>query len=704
MEKITKKKKKSRRLRRRIGLIAIGGMSLVLTVCLSVGATLAWFAGSTWAGNDLYMGGPVYVEMAGRGAASGTAGDGSSTAKWVGGDGKLDIIASARNTGTAKGTGTSGNNMNNYYNGGSGTSINDYDTSNVLLPGQKLLIYSQARVYSTAYADNLDAGNYTNQSSGANTTNISNGTTTYTSSKGVKKTTTTSVLRAKFSINVEFDPTVGFNNFNDDSYANGYPVQSADYKGDAVGASGATYYSALGASGISGSYQNYTGRRDAVENTVVNSSYTASCTVSTVTGSISKWSDANKDTTDNDVRLWAIKEGKSTSIYKWKYVSEKVYNAALSYKKGTSTTPYTVTEDGVTYQYVPMAAPFNGDYNTLGGKSANVTGGTGNGYFGVWVMDSTGTNHIESDSFYKARCTAYIQSYKAHYEDEYDRNLILSIGAQITQLEDALNTAFVNLVNQSSDNILDGMVKGYTANDAGEIHYVSGGSKTAATWLYVDSTIGQDTNASDSSTNVGGWWYLVESDSTNKVATGKNEVKTVIDNVSGVTTTSETTGITSYDWDGNVNGAVNNPTENSYTIVRAKGAAGSGYTSTAKEIADTDTRILNAKLFEITPDASNGVLEAVGSNTGTYKVVSVSFPFVNGNFELPGKELTNIFANAKISFQITFQALQAFFPFTPSIDGCASGSALAGTGKALNITNAIPIFNEAFDYLSFLSN
>ncbi|MDY5677001.1 MAG: hypothetical protein SPK63_04350, partial [Eubacteriales bacterium] len=65
MEKITKKKKAKKGLKKRIGLIAIGGLSLVLTICLSVGATLAWFAGSTWSSNQLYMGGPVYVEMAG---------------------------------------------------------------------------------------------------------------------------------------------------------------------------------------------------------------------------------------------------------------------------------------------------------------------------------------------------------------------------------------------------------------------------------------------------------------------------------------------------------------------------------------------------------------------------------------------------------------------------------------------------------------
>ena len=66
MEKTTKKSKaKKKGLKKRIGLIAMGGLSLVLTVCLSVGATLAWFAGSTWSSQTLYMGGPVYVEMSG---------------------------------------------------------------------------------------------------------------------------------------------------------------------------------------------------------------------------------------------------------------------------------------------------------------------------------------------------------------------------------------------------------------------------------------------------------------------------------------------------------------------------------------------------------------------------------------------------------------------------------------------------------------
>ena len=233
MEKTTKKKRKSKRLKRRIGLIAVGGLSLVLTVCLSVGATLAWFAGSTWASKDLYMGGPVYVEMAGRGNAGGTNADGSTAnaASWKGGDGHLDILASGRTTGTADIPAAEEGQLNAAAN-------------SILLPGQKLLIYSQARVFSTAYYDNLDDGDYPNQSSGANTTNSNY---TYTDQKGKVRTTTTSVLRAKFSINVEFDPYMGFNNFTATTYASHYPERTVDYTGD-VG-NGTTYATAASALG-----------------------------------------------------------------------------------------------------------------------------------------------------------------------------------------------------------------------------------------------------------------------------------------------------------------------------------------------------------------------------------------------------------------------------------------------------------------------
>ena len=114
---------------------------------------------------------------------------------------------------------------------------------------------------------------------------------------------------------------------------------------------------------------------------------------------------------------------------------------------------------------------------------------------------------------------------------------------------------------------------------------------------------------------------------------------------------------------------------------------------------------LYAKLFEIDPtitlDPTKYTSEKyVGKNgsENVAKIVSVAFPFVNGTFALPGDALTNVFANARISFQISFQAIQAFFPYTASIDGLDYQDALFGTAKALNIKNAIPIFNEAFDY------
>ena len=60
--------------------------------------------------------------------------------------------------------------------------------------------------------------------------------------------------------------------------------------------------------------------------------------------------------------------------------------------------------------------------------------------------------------------------------------------------------------------------------------------------------------------------------------------------------------------------------------------------------------------------------------------------------------MTNVFANAKITFQISFQAIQAFFPYSTNIDKMDYTNPLLGTAKALSIRNAIPIYNEAFDY------
>jgi len=876
MEKTTKKKK-SKRLKRRIGIIAVGGLSLVLTICLSVGATLAWFAGSTWASNDLYMGGPVYVEMAGRSQA-GYSNDQITDSKkdaWVAGDGKLDIIASARSTGTVAGN----------------------EKNQILLPGQKLLIYSQARVFSTLYYDSTDSGIYPNQSSGANTVNTSNGTATYTDSKGRIKTATTSVLRAKFSINVEFDPSVGFNNFTHLGYANNYPVQTGAYEGDnkdnlsgktawhealyvastnentwnttetltaykgaaptsyddygnpentelsglqiaqwtGTGANGKTYLTidtshdyeisaaedaahvAAGGTTTGATAdapvkyflaykKTFTGRRDSVNNSNFIGGTIGADDVLTVPSTAPVYTPAGDGTPESytaGTGLYEIKAGTKTSIFKWKYVSQAEYQK----------------EENAAFR---MDKPFDGTVNSAGGAS-NLTydkannkfdvnkNGTGNGYFGLWVgtagtksnpayVDDVTTPSVpktlptyiyeESDAFYKARTEAYIKSYEEHYTDEYGRPLKLSIGDQLKDLEKALNDSFTDLVNQSSDRILAGYVNGFAGDEKGSMTYTDKGGAVGtnetiagvldkddgdstndatqggpkpdgfindneiwgyeegktpehinATWLYVDPKIGNDINAGASSTDVGGWWYLVETNN-GTVASGKNAIKTVVDEVlngdgdaDNVTRIADETdvkagratyaGQTIYDWSKMVTSSKNVPVvddtmqaytgassvagsfrRSSDTRAQTVGAA-SGSTGDDKDLIEMlpsdDYRILHAKLKEVKPDlvsANNGV----SHTNGTQKVVSVSFPFVNGNFELPGQELTNIFANAKISFQISFQALQAFFPYTPSIDGLPAGSALAGTAKALNIENAIPIFNEAFDYLGYLSN
>ena len=709
MEKTTKKRKKSKRLKRRIGLIAVGGLSFVLTICLSVGATLAWFAGSTWASNDLYMGGPVYVEMAGRGengyyadsANEATNNDGNlADAKWQGGAGTLDIVASSRSTGTADGQ----------------------DSSSILLPGQKLLIYSQARVYSTLEESTREDGASAGQSSGANNSNTNDGTKKYYNNSGRVQTTTTSVLRAKFSINIEFDPSVGFNNFTDKKYAEGYPVQSEMYIGEyGTGATTAvtgdtdssvegkpalTWASALGHASYeiendidadSGDITTEaTGRRDAVDNTalVAGDDYVAS-NYTNLNASVTPWVDG---TGPND--MWQVKYGLSKCIYKWKYVSKSVYNSTAA--------------------EFQVGAPFNGKFNTAGGPSAN-DNGTGNGFYAIYEKD-TNNAKAESDAFFNARTSAYLKSYVEHYVDDYNRNLIMEIGDSLSTLEDALNQSFIDLVSQSSDNIWAGNIMGFDAEEDGRIVYDNGDSNGSAgipaSWLYVDPVVGNDTNAADSASSVGGWWYLVENDETkgNKSG-GNNTIVTEIDNVvagESETPTTATTvgadGTVQYNWGGDKNVA-DNTTPNIPANAYNKPIVGTNFQRVEDKqeneegefVAANDRKILNAKLYEITPTLTD-VLVATNpaDGTTTTKVVSYAFPFVNGNFELPGQALTNVFANAKISFQITFQALQAFFPFATSIDSIPSGTAITGTGKALNIGNAIPIYNEAFDYLSWL--
>ena len=200
--KKNKKSKKAARLRRRIGMFVVAGLSLVLTVSMAVGSTLAWFAGSTWASKDLYLGGPVYLEM---------SGDGSDFTK--SGAGNLNIQVSGRNSGT-----------NANYNGSATSTPNG---GNVLLPGQRVNIASYARIYSTGTTDSVTDNSVINQGSGSDNSNVGNytGTASYYGNSGRVTTSTTSVLRARYSLNVEFDPSTGFSNFTSEEYRANYPVQ-----------------------------------------------------------------------------------------------------------------------------------------------------------------------------------------------------------------------------------------------------------------------------------------------------------------------------------------------------------------------------------------------------------------------------------------------------------------------------------------------
>ncbi len=616
MEKTTKKRKTKKGLRKRIGIIAIGGMSVVLTVCLSVGATLAWFAGSTWASKSLYMGGPVYVEMAGRGLAGTTAEPGTDDATWQGGDGSLDIEAAAtRTTGTV-----TGGTVNS-------TSISD----DILLPGQKVQIYSQARVFSTAETTTVADDAITNSSSGANTVNTSNGVATYRNEEGRVTTTTTSVLRARFSIEVQFDPGMGFNNFTDDTYMSGYPKQSQAYTGDGD-ATDKTWQGALEAefdTSNDGTGIEYEGRRDGVAQP-------------TGEGAV-LWTDG---VTATD--CLAIRNGTKKSIYKWKYVSKSVYDAAGTMK---------------------MAAPFDGT-------------GTDNPipYYGVWES-ANGTDREEADAFYKARCNAYLSTYVEYYVNEYGNTVTRTVADSVQALETELNAQFVKLVNDSSDAIHAGQTNGFKVSTDGQMtdranNGTDGGIK--ASWLYIDPKIGNDTNTDEISTSVGGWWYLVEDDGllVGSTGTGGSVISTVADSIT-------------------VDAAGDNDTAN-------VPAAGTGFTRAGTNglAADNEGRLL-AKLYEIKPNAGltgDGSIVAMNGTVPVVKTVSEAFPFVNGSFALPSDALSNLFANAKITFKVAFQALQAFFPYTTSIDKVDYTDAIMGTAKALNIKNAIPIYNEAFDY------
>ena len=665
MEKITKKKKAKKGLKKRIGLIAIGGLSLVLTICLSVGATLAWFAGSTWSSNQLYMGGPVYVEMAGRGTSGSTAGTGEGEAKWVGGAGNLDIKAA-----TSRKTGTNIKDIKDAE-GQPVTGIPD----NILLPGQKFEIYSQARVFSTAYTTSVDTNRIPSGSSGANVTNTEKDGTAHITDKGRITSTTTSVLRARFSISIDFDPSVGFNNFTQADYSQHYPQQSKNYTGHVgtkgtgdvivptlAAADGLTWNSALGTTALkanaSGVYTEGS-RRDAVSNNNGKTGEGVETRIYT-------------DKIDVETDLTKIKTGELKSIYKWKFVSKSVYDTASTNATAANA------------KLMQMGKPFNGE-----DKSTN-----SQGYYGCWILKGTAENNgmVESDAFYKERCNSYIDSYVEEYITEYGDVKTRTIGASIKALENSLNQSFVQLVNDSSDKIIAGNVFGMTVAD-GKMTYAGAPAGTTytpgstnASWLYIDPTIGNDTNTSEISTSTGGWWYLVSCDSAS-VKNGSNKVFTTKDSAKPTADPPDANGYLKYNSD------TNTPIDDTTTgFVR--------YTGKAEDtgLKATDDGRLDAKLFEINPLLAKEAITTNNTTNDVTKVVSYSFPFVNGTSALPADALTNVFANAKITFQISFQAIQAFFPYSTNIDKMDYTNPLLGTAKALSIRNAIPIYNEAFDY------
>ena len=591
-KKVNKTNSKKKSTRRTLGTIFIAVLSIAITAVISIGATLAYFAGSTTAGQSLFMGGPVYVEITGR------------NNDFTAGDGNLDIAAYAGRT-----TGTAGAIDNT-----------------ILLPGQKVEIHSSARVYSTTATSTIQDSPIPDISTGANTGNIGNaytddaGNAYYVNNQGRVTSTTTSVLRARFGINIEFDPTVGFNNFTGTTYASNYPVQSQQTFNreasnttteEVTGFEGAIH-TTNNAYSYDSSTQTHTGRRDYVSDTKYTSATTAG-------------EDMNK-----------IKSGELISIYSWKYVSQAEY-------EGTKA----ITDD---QKFSKMPAPFDGTINAQGTNSNKVTGGSGNGFYGVWILDGTGKK-TESNAFYKARTNAYMNTYVEFYINEYGNPVTRTLQSSIDALNSSLNKYFVNLINDSSRYI-------QTPDDPNTTDVVEGLGLNAS-WLYIDPSIGNDTNSNEISTSVGGWWYLIV-DNGGKI-TGKAE---------NYTEGNTPTGITS---------------------------SGDGYTQSVNRssYSSSDPNRLKYYLYEIVPDIEVG--EIIGTN-GQKKIASDIIPFVNGTFALPGDALTNVFANAKLSFTVSFQALQAFLPYTQDIDNMDYTNPLLGTAKPLTIESAIPIYNEAFDY------
>lgn len=584
--------KTSKKARRTIGTLFVSLLSIGITAVLSIGATLAYFAGSTTANNSLYMGGPVYVEITGR------------NNDFLAGNGNLDISAFAGRT-----TGTAG-------------TINN----TILLPGQKVEIHSSARVYSTTATSTVEDSPIPDNSTGANTGNIGNaytddeGNAYYVNNQGRVTTTTTSILRARFGIDIEFDPTVGFNNFTGTTYSTNFPVQSQDKfvrevtndSTEEVDGFEGAIHTADAEYSYNSATQTHTGRRDYVSD-------------QTFTDTTSAGEEMNK-----------IKSRELKSIYSWKYVSQREYEGSNA-----------ITDD---QNFAKMPAPFDGTVNAKGEDSKKVPGGSGNGFYAVWILDGEG-NKTESKSFYKARTIAYMSTYVEHYVNEYGNEVTRTLESSIDALNASLNNYFVSLINDSSKYI-------QTPDNASTTDVVEGLGMNAS-WLYIDPSIGNDTNSNEISTSVGGWWYLIV-DNGGEI-TGKADTYT-----SGSAPTGITVG------------------ENKVT-----------QTVTRSSYEATDANRLKYYLYEIVPDITLG--ETIGTN-GQKKIASDIIPFVNGTFAIPGDALTNVFANAKLSFTVSFQALQAFLPYTQDIDNIDYTNPLLGTGKPLTIESAIPIFNEAFDY------
>lgn len=160
------KTKKSKKFRKKIGYLAVLAISFGLVVFMSVGATLAWFAGSDWADNTMYMGGPVYISM---------YGEDNSGRKLTSGFGNLEVSAASgsRTTGITSIAGDDANDMK------------------VLLPGQRMEIHAVARLKSSAYE--------TSYRRAENESGLQNGT------KGELSRSTNALLRARFALNVQFD-------------------------------------------------------------------------------------------------------------------------------------------------------------------------------------------------------------------------------------------------------------------------------------------------------------------------------------------------------------------------------------------------------------------------------------------------------------------------------------------------------------------